>query len=349
MPRIRVIKNPNDSKDVPETEAIQVELGHETAETLPEPKEAKPPEPKPPKAPEPPPEDEEKISLKKQLEDMKRANAESDRRAEEYNRRMQEATELARKREHELSVAGTRAESAEYDSIITAISAAETEATSAQSAKISANSRALAAQAANDIPQLEQALKDAAEADRKMARAEARLMQFEDAKASLEERRERMTKAAQEQKTQPQQPTTWEEYIDTLQGINQAQRNWLKNHLEFMQDGPKGRKLGVAHDEAIAAKLSPGSDEYFKFIEENLGLRQRESDPEDEPARESSVVVSAPVSREPPTPSGQRTTRITLTPAQREAAKSAGISEVEYAQQLRRLQELKRQGMYGEH
>jgi hypothetical protein len=58
--------------------------------------------------------------------------------------------------------------------------------------------------------------------------------------------------------------------------------------------------------------------------------------------------VSAPPSREVPTSNGARTgTRITLSPRQKEAAAIAGISEVQYAANLLRLNEEKANGRYG--
>jgi hypothetical protein len=60
---------------------------------------------------------------------------------------------------------------------------------------------------------------------------------------------------------------------------------------------------------------------------------------------------SAPVSREAPTASGQRTSasRITLTKEEKDMARIAGVSEVEYAKQKGRLIEEKNSGNYGEH
>ena len=71
-----------------------------------------------------------------------------------------------------------------------------------------------------------------------------------------------------------------------------------------------------------------------------------------EPAQSSKrSMVSAPVSRESPSWSGGQSTgrnsRITLSPAQKEAARIAGISEVEYARNLLRLQQAKANGHYG--
>ena len=60
--------------------------------------------------------------------------------------------------------------------------------------------------------------------------------------------------------------------------------------------------------------------------------------------------MSAPVSRDAPNLSTGRpqSRTITLSPAQRDAARISGISETEYAKNLIRLNELKAQGHYQE-
>jgi len=58
--------------------------------------------------------------------------------------------------------------------------------------------------------------------------------------------------------------------------------------------------------------------------------------------------VSAPVSRETPSMStGKPTsTRVTLTPAQRQAARDAGVDEVTYARGVMELENRKKAGYY---
>lgn len=74
--------------------------------------------------------------------------------------------------------------------------------------------------------------------------------------------------------------------------------------------------------------------------------------PMDEPMPEPRAVpYSAPVSRDPPSPStGRRSsdTRVVLSAAEREHARLAGISEVEFARQKVRLGQMKQGGFYTE-
>ena len=74
---------------------------------------------------------------------------------------------------------------------------------------------------------------------------------------------------------------------------------------------------------------------------------QTEPEPESNDRR---IPVSAPVSREIPTGdlSPQSPSRVTLSAAEREHAKLAGISEVEFARQKLKLQALKASGHYRE-
>jgi hypothetical protein len=63
-------------------------------------------------------------------------------------------------------------------------------------------------------------------------------------------------------------------------------------------------------------------------------------------------IVSAPVSRETMATGnynsyGERPGRVTMTPAMKEAARIAGISETEYAANVLRLREEKAKGHYG--
>lgn len=68
-----------------------------------------------------------------------------------------------------------------------------------------------------------------------------------------------------------------------------------------------------------------------------------------EPAMERRIPVSAPVSRD--VPSGNfdgLPSKVTLSPAEREHARLAGISELVYAQNKLRLMQLKKSGFYSE-
>lgn len=341
MPRIRVVKKPEDAAGIPETDSIQVELDRESVETDDETKgkeidvqaqSEESDEGGPSGTQE---EDEEKVSLKKQLEDLRRANEEHRRVAEEALRQHQVAlTEVGRK-DRELSVAHDYRDQADLDAITSAMAAADSEAASAQQAY--------------EAAQTNQDFKAAAEAQRRLTRAETRLVQLEDGKHALEARRERVRN---EPKPTPTPPSL-ESYIDSMPNLSGSQKDWLKKHPELMQDQRKNIRLQNAHLEAEDKGFTAGSTDYFQYIEERLGYRKEESTVATEETKEPKrgPGVSAPVSRDAPNlGSGKPApTRIKLSPEQRAAAKAAGIDDITYAENLIKLQQMKREGRYGEH
>lgn len=334
MARMKVVKEPNESADIPETDPIQVELKQEIGDEEKEIDLAPSKEEKKEDKPKQEDDQEEVVTLKKQLETITKAAEEHKKLAEQAQKDRQQAIEQSNKKDAELTTAGDRVELAELDAINNAIAAAETEAASAQNAYV-------AAQTDSDWAK-------AAEAQRRMSRAETRLLQLEDGKASLEARREW---AKTQPKKQPQAPSM-DAYIDTLP-LNGAQRDWLKKHPELMQDHKKNVRLQNADYDAQDKGLAAGSEAYFQFVEERLGYRQpetKEEEVDEEVKPERKALVSAPVSRNAPSISGKpSTTRITLSPEQRSAAKAAGVDEVTYARNLIKLQEAKKAGAYGEH
>lgn len=339
MPRIRPLRTKEEIDKVPLNEPVTIALEPEGTVILDkeaddkqqadlEAKEAAKPEKKPRRErEEAPQEDEEKLSLRKQLEDMRKASEEqlalANRRAEEYARRIAE-------QEQENFRSKTRAQDAEYDAILNAIGAAESEAEAAQ------RDIAIASENADH--------KAIAEANRRLARAESRMAQLEDGKAALEHQKAREAQRAKEPPRQEaQQQQTPEQYIDQMPNLLPSQRDWLKQHTELVTNTNKNLRLQGAHAEAIDLGLSPGSQKYFDHIELRLGYKKAEAEQEEE---DDMPPVSAPPSRQATSPeTGKPTTaRVTLTPEQREMAKLSGISEIEYARGMQRLADLKANG-----
>lgn len=284
-------------------------------------------------------EDDENASLKQQLVDLRKANEESGRRVQEEMSARQAAEQRVREREQEASQSKIRAEDAEYDAILNAIGAAESEAESAQ------RDIALGTEATD--------AKAVAEASRRLARAESRLSQLEDGKAAIERAKTNAAARAKELKDNPPRvetkATTVDQYIDQLPNLLPSQRDWLRAHSDALTDNRKNLRLQGAHVEAEDQGLRPGTTKYFTYLEERLGYKEPEEqddnvDQNDEPRAQ----VSAPPSRTATNPSTGRpsNTRITLTPEQREVARLSGIDEITYARQLQKLQTLKADGHY---
>jgi hypothetical protein len=103
-------------------------------------------------------------------------------------------------------------------------------------------------------------------------------------------------------------------------------------------------------------RLTSPEEVSAEYLEKMQALGEDVSEPELEvyepPApsipRHDSMMYSAPVSREVPGSSyNDRSGRVTLTPAMKEAAAIAGVSLSEYAEQVLRLREEKKSGNYG--
>ncbi len=280
-----------------------------------------------------PPEEEDTAGLKKQLDDLRKANEEQSRRYNDEVTARQAAEQRVRERDQEVSQSKIRAEDAEYDAILNAIGAAEGEAETAQ------RDIAAATEASDS--------KAVAEASRRLARAESRLGQLEDGKVAIERAKTAAAARAKEPPKEPK-PQTVEEYINQLPNLMQSQRDWLRSHPDALTDQRKNLRLQGAHVEAEDKGFRPGTDKYFTYLEERLGYKEPEGDDDvdnedDEP---QTRVVSAPPSRSAPSPTTGRpsNTRITLTPEQREIARLSGIDEITYARQLQKMNELKASG-----
>ena len=275
------------------TEPIEIEID-ETTETTPVEIEIRTAEPAP-KAAEAPTEEESPV--KKGLDAIKRAE-ELQRDLAEANRRAEEAQRLAREREQELHrERGDRAD-AEYNSILTAIAAEQASLEQAEAAYTAAATNGDWA--------------TASKAQVAMARASARIDRLEDNKVAFDGKRE-------EAKRAPVRPNDFETQIAALP---QEAKTWLRGHQDFWTDPAKNRQLSSAYAYIVNIKRIPEySKEFFDQLETELGLRAVPAAPASpEPRR--SMPVTAPVSRDVPTPSGQRTNaRITLTPEERDIAR----------------------------
>ena len=282
-----------------------------------------------------PPEDDAADDLKKQLEDLRKAHGESQRRVQEEITARQAAEARVREREKDAAKSQIRAEDAEYDAILNAIGAAESEAEAAQ------RDISLATEASD--------AKAVGEASRRLARAEGRLAQLEDGKLAIERVKTTAAARAKEQQDQPtQQRPTVDQYIDQLPNLLPSQRDWLRAHPDSLTDQRKNLKLQGAHVDAEDQGLRPGTQKYFTFLEERLGYKEpAEEDDDVNNEDEPKPSASAPPSRNATNPGTGRSTstRITLTPEQREIARLSGVDEITYAKNLQKMNDMKAQGL----
>ena len=142
------------------------------------------------------------------------------------------------------------------------LAAAQTEAEAAQAEYVSA-------QEAGDW-------KRASDAQRKMARAEARIVRLDEAKSDLEAAAKAPVRTETRQETrQETQPDQVEAFIASRDKPTQA---WLRNHMDDARvlatnsDPRRAAKLTAADNEAFAEGLTRGSPEYFAHVETYLGM-----------------------------------------------------------------------------
>ena len=234
-----------------------------------------PDEPVAKKADKPKEPDEREVAiadLKRQLDEQKAA-AERERQARENAERFaRDQAMIAKTSKVEVKDANLRV-------ILNAIDATEQYATSAELTYADA-------MATGDY-----AL--AAKAQRAMANAESKLLQYQNAKMAMEEQQAppqegRVRDDMPEFRPQPRQSVTTVE--DMASRLTPKSADWLRAHP---QAAGNVNKLIAAHQAAVELKgLTPESDDYFGFIEGELGISQPKKE-----ARQSSKasLASAPV------------------------------------------------------
>lgn len=345
-PRQRPEADPADlpvmEDNTPPTEDIEIALapdddGGSEVDLAPAPEPAPQPEP----APAPPGDDA-----------LVRA-AEATRRAEELQRAAQRERDEALRRaaavERERDAERTSREEAEYNSVLTAIGAEQSTLEKAE-----ADYAALAA--AGDWAA-------AAKAQSQIAKATARLDRLEEGKQAFESRRPEPAAAPAQPAPAPQPaPQDFEQRVASL-GVPDQAKAWLRSHPEFVNDAAKNQDLGAAHTYIVnRKKIEPFSQAYFDALDTEFGFKappaaapQPEPEPPPQPQRRS-MPVSAPVSRDVPTPSGQRTPsgKMTLTAEERQIARTSYTAtdmtneqkEYAYARNKAKLQQMRANGAY---
>lgn len=339
MARPRIARNAEQAAKIPIDQPLQIEIPPEGEVIIPPDQQAatvgQPEQKKVESAPPKPiatKQDEDEVStLKSQLEQLKRASEDNARRAQEAAAREQELRKQYEDQGRNFRTVVDQRGKAELDAINNGIAAAQAEADAA--------TQELTAYGET------QDWGGIAKAQAKMSRAQTRLVQLEDAKVNFEARLEEV-KRLQQQPQQQQYGDPVEQHIAQMQGVNEAQKSWLRSHPETISDPEKNSYLRAAHYQSQRKNLVAGSDAYFQFLEEQLGYRtptQAEESEQELPPQN----VSAPPSREAPSASGRTTpTRVTLTAEERQIAAASGITEIEYAKNKLKLMEMKKAGQY---
>ena len=130
---------------------------------------------------------------------------------------------------------------------------------------------------------------------------------------------------------------------DIASRVTPLSAKWIKQNRDHLEDPRSIRMMGRAHEDAVDMGIRPESDEYFRFVENRLGIGKEDTRQQQEPSYDNDSPLSeasspstrrqsppaAPVSRTGSAP-GTRPNVVRLTQAQAEAAKISGLTEVEY-------------------
>jgi len=354
MPRIKPPRSKPAHEDVPvelrdpeppPVGDIEIELSDDEPGdveiSLATPPPSEPPAPAAPPAPPPPSDDalQRAIDAQKRAEELQR----------DAIRQRDEALRRAQERDFELERERSDREDAEYNSVLTAIAAE-------QAALDKAEADCANAAAAGDWA-------SHAKAQRIIGVASARLDRLEDNKRTFDSRREvQRTQPAPQRQPTPQQPAGFEQRIAALPAQAQA---WLRNHPEFINDTAKNRQIGGVHTYLTETKgLTAFSDAYFDALDNEFGFKAPPAPQQHQPApqpQRRSMPMTAPVTRDVPTPSGQRqSSKMTLTEEERQIARASIVDrpdmppmtdaqkEYLYAKKKQQYQTMKANGTYSE-
>lgn len=250
------------------------------------------------------------------------------RRLGEGERQAREEAE--RRAQHFSADAQTKARTAsdaQYDSVVNGLAAAQGELTAAKGMLKTAMSE-------GDFDKV-------AELSGEIGLVAARVREFEGGKAMLEDRRKNGEPASQ------QQGDPKEAYIQKMPPRTAA---WLRRNDRFFTDMKFQQMVQGAHNLAVGRGVPAESDDYFRFVEEQVGLRQPEplaavTPPAViVPPAATAATTTAPrqssIPAAPPAGSTASVTRpsaggntIKLSPEEREVCRVNGITEAAYAKQ----------------
>ena len=275
-------------------------------------------------------EDDAVAELQKQIAALKQSESMAKQRAAQAELDRQQALQRATERDAQVASLQQKSEQSQLDIIGSALVAAKAEAASAeQDFRAAVNESNIEAQV---------------EANTRLSKAHNAIARLEDGKADVEAKLAEQKEQIERQKAQPQQQG---DQLDRTNLPDMA-KTWLRSHPDYLTDQRKNAKIQSLHWDVVDEGHAPFSQGYFESLETHLGLRQAEGG-EDQQQRTSAAMVSAPVSRQTTSRSNPKPSngKITLTQEQKEYAKIAGVSEVDYAKGLIQLQEAKANGRYG--
>ena len=127
--------------------------------------------------------------------------------------------------------------------------------------------------------------------------------------------------------------------------LTRESADWIRAHPEYAKDETLKADMIDAHNAAMRRGIKADTPEYFSYVEKKLDIqpaRLRETEDTamseaSEPTQRRSAPPAAPVSRSGTGTGGTRSNVVSLSRAEREAARDLGMSDREYAVQKQAL------------
>jgi hypothetical protein len=170
------------------------------------------------------------------------------------------------------------------------------------------------------------------------ARVAARKMQYEDAKAIMEERASRVDRERPKEEEVRPSSDPFETAIASMSAKSQA---YLRQHRECVMDPEMNAKVVYGHQVALKKGIRPDSPEYFAFLDTHMGYADVNSDDDGEDQdvevqtqrnEGRKPMASAPVSRDSHRQNGFVSPgKYRLSREEADMAEQMGMSPTEYA------------------
>lgn len=255
------------------------------------------------------------------VELLKRQLSEKQREAEEIRRQKIEAERSAQEAQQKVKTYQVQAQDNQLTAFVNAIASFERDA------------EMLERDYANTLAEGDYA--KAAKLQRQMAQVESKLMQLAQGKEAIQEKLTYEKQLLEQQNRQPQ-PKYEQQPIDPIEAQIQSVKSptsqaWLRSHRDVLADPVKTKLMTAAHYEAEALNIQPDTPEYFSHIENKVYGNEPVQQTVQQP-RQRQAMAAAPVSRSNSAQTlrqGQQVT-MTLTPAERQAARDIDMSDEEY-------------------
>jgi hypothetical protein len=266
--------------------------------------------------------------LRSQLETLRERNERARQEAEAERKAREDAQRIAEQYQTEVAQSKFQLFQAQHQTIVAHIATEKADGDALERAM------AVAMQKGDHLT--------VAKCQRALAKVEARLSQFEDARSQVEEALKAGPKAFQQQMPkiqtpQQQQKPTGDPIEDYISTRSPRVQNFLRtNPKEWLADKSMNAKLIAAHHMALSDGHVEESNSYFDFVKNYMDPPSRTSESKREAKPVRKAVPAAPASSAKaasPQAQGGGTT-IRLSPKDRSAAEANGVSESEWARRI---------------